>query len=209
METKINKLSGDTAVLYVHGKGGSAAEAEHYKELFPDAYVEGLDYQRDLPWETNREIQAAVFELKKKYSRVILIANSIGAYYSMNADISSKIQRAFFISPMVDMEGMIANMMIWANVSEKQLETEGTIKTDFGEDLSWEYLCYVREHPVCWRVPTDILYGSGDHLMPYDSVKAFAEKTGASLTVMDGGEHWFHTEEQMSFLDQWLCKCLE
>ena len=24
------------------------------------------------------------------------------------------------------------------------------------------------------------------------------------LTVMPGGEHWFHTEEQMAFLDSWL-----
>ena len=25
-----------------------------------------------------------------------------------------------------------------------------------------------------------------------------------SLTVMEGGEHWFHTEEQMRFLDEWI-----
>ena len=28
--------------------------------------------------------------------------------------------------------------------------------------------------------------------------------TGAELTVMPGGEHWFHTEEQMRFLDEWI-----
>ena len=26
----------------------------------------------------------------------------------------------------------------------------------------------------------------------------------ASLTVMPEGEHWFHTEEQMAFLDNWI-----
>ena len=26
----------------------------------------------------------------------------------------------------------------------------------------------------------------------------------ATLTVMEGGEHWFHTEEQMDFLDRWI-----
>ena len=26
----------------------------------------------------------------------------------------------------------------------------------------------------------------------------------ATLTVMEGGEHWFHTEEQMAFLDNWI-----
>ena len=34
--------------------------------------------------------------------------------------------------------------------------------------------------------------------------QAFAEQTGAEMTVMEGGEHWFHTEEQMAFLDQWI-----
>ena len=29
-------------------------------------------------------------------------------------------------------------------------------------------------------------------------------RRAADLTVMPGGEHWFHTEEQMQFLDQWL-----
>ena len=27
-----------------------------------------------------------------------------------------------------------------------------------------------------------------------------------SLTVMNNGEHWFHTDEQMNFLDDWICE---
>ena len=30
-------------VIYVHGKGGSAEEAAHYKKLFPEAEVIGFD----------------------------------------------------------------------------------------------------------------------------------------------------------------------
>lgn len=30
------------AVLYIHGKGGTAAEAEHYRPLFPDCEVIGF-----------------------------------------------------------------------------------------------------------------------------------------------------------------------
>ena len=32
-------------------------------------------------------------------------------------------------------------------------------------------------------------------------------RTGATLEVMPGGEHWFHTPEQMAFLDGWIKKC--
>jgi len=40
------------AVIYIHGKGGNAAESEHYKPLFPDCEEIGLDYQTFTPWET-------------------------------------------------------------------------------------------------------------------------------------------------------------
>ena len=193
-------------VLYIHGKGGSALESEHYKSLFPDCEVIGLDYQTFNPWDTGQEIHTAVEELRQKSENVILIANSIGAFFSMNAGIDDMIQRAYFISPMVDMEKLITDMMRWVNVSEQELNARGTIRTDFGEDLSWGYLCYVRSHPIQWHVPTHILYGSNDHLMSLETVTNFAKIHQATLTVMDGGEHWFHTEEQMQFLDNWITK---
>lgn len=48
------------AVLYIHGKGGSASESGHYKPLFPGYDVLGLDYKTFTPWETGAEIRAAV-----------------------------------------------------------------------------------------------------------------------------------------------------
>ena len=192
------------AVIYIHGKGGNASESEHYKPLFPDRDVIGLDYKTFAPWETGKEIHIAVEELKAEYDSIILIANSIGAYFSMYADIDTLIEKAYFISPIFDMEKLITDMMAWANVTEEELKNKGVIHTDFGEDLSWEYLCYVREHPVEWNVPTDILYGSRDNLTSYNTISAFAEKHSANLTVMENGEHWFHTDEQMKFLDKWI-----
>ena len=192
------------AVLYVHGKGGSAAECEHYKPLFPECEVIGLDYQTFTPWETGAEIRAAVEALRAENKRVVLIANSIGAYFSMNAGIDAMIESARFISPIVDMEKLITDMMRWADVTEAELEARGVIHTSFGEDLSWNYLRYARSHPIRWTAPTRILYGSRDNLTPFETIRDFAKKHHAALTVMEGGEHWFHTEEQMRFLDGWI-----
>ncbi|MBO5627433.1 MAG: alpha/beta hydrolase, partial [Prevotella sp.] len=193
-----------SVVVYIHGKDGSATESEHYKLLFPDYEVIGLDYQTFTPWETGKEIRIAVEELKGKYENVILIANSIGAFFSMNAGIDEMIQKAYFISPIVDMEKLITNMMKWANVTEQELESKGIVHTDFGEDLSWKYLCYVKSHPIEWRVPTQILYGSNDHLTSLETITDFANKHQATLIIMKNGEHWFHTEDQMLFLDNWI-----
>ena len=193
-------------VLYIHGKGGSAGESEHYKPLFPECEVIGLDYQTFTPWETGEEIREAVTKLNDEYDSIILIANSIGAFFSMNAGIDAMIRCAYLISPVVDMEKLILNMISRANVTETELEEKGVITASFGEDLSWEYLRYVREHPVCWTVPTKILYGSRDNLTSYKTIAAFAKTYGAELTVMEEGEHWFHTDEQMLFLDNWIMK---
>ena len=48
--------------------------------------------------------------------------------------------------------------------------------------------------PLCWS----------DHLVSRQSVERFAEEHGAGLTVLEGGEHWFHTEDQLAFLDGWM-----
>jgi len=191
-------------ILYVHGKGGNAAESGHYKPLFPGREVIGLDYQGATPWEAGAEIREAVEKLKNEYESITLIAVSIGAYFAMNAGIDGMLSKAYFISPIVDMERLIADMMTQAGVTEEELKERGVIRTGFGEDLSWEYLCHVREHPIKWSVPTSILYGNSDNMTSLETIRVFAKQHGAVLTLMENGEHWFHTEEQMRFLDEWI-----
>lgn len=191
-------------IVYVHGKGGSAQEAEHYKSLFPKDEVIGLDYRSQTPWDAKIEFRTFFAEKKKQCKHLTLIANSIGAYFSLSSLDETLVDNALFISPVVDMENLICNMMQWSNVTEHDLAEKQEITTDFGETLSWEYLCYVRKHPIIWNVPTCILYGEHDNLTSIETVSAFAKQHHADLTVMPGGEHWFHTEEQMQFLDRWL-----
>lgn len=194
-------------VIYIHGKGGSAEEAEHYKALFPASDVVGLDYKAQTPWEAEAEFPAYLDKQSQGYDSVILIANSIGAFLSMHALSNKKIDKALFISPIVDMERLIADMMLWANVTEEELQKKKKIPTTFGETLSWDSLCYVRTHPIAWNTPTCILYGNKDNLTSYTTICEFADRIGAPLTVLNGGEHWFHTPEQMAFLDEWVKDC--
>ena len=192
--------------LYIHGHGGNADEAKAYETLFYDCEVVGFDYKAQTPWEAKKEFRSFVSPLFEGYESVIVIANSIGAYFTMHSLADMPIEKAFFISPIVDMERLILNMMAWAGVSEDELRVKKEIPTSFGENLSWEYLSYVRANPIEWRVPTAILYGEHDNMTSYATMAEFAERTGASLTVMKDGEHWFHTEEQMSFLFNWIRK---
>lgn len=196
------------ALIYVHGKGGSADEAEHYAPLFPQGDVLGFDYRAQTLWEAREEFRAYFDARRREYDRVTLLANSIGAFFSMSALTPAQLDRALLISPVVNMERLIADMMTWAGVTEDELRRRGEIPTDFGETLSWEYFSYVRAHPIAWTVPTCVLYGGRDNLTSLETVTAFAEACGAALTVMPEGEHWFHTDEQMAFLDAWFAKSI-
>ena len=194
------------AVIYIHGKGGDAGEAEHYKKFFPECEVIGFDYTSQTPWEAKKEYTDFFKNIGRDYASIILIANSIGAFFAMNALKNEQIEKAYFISPIVNMEQLIINMMQWAGITEADLKEQVIIETAFGETLSWEYLSWIRKHPVSWSVPTSILYGSADNLQSIDIINAFAAANGADITVMENGEHWFHTEEQMEFLDNWIVR---
>lgn len=141
---------------------------------------------------------------RANYDDVIIIVNSIGAFLALSSLDEQLIDAAFLISPIVNMEKLICDMVHRANVSEKDLAEQSKIATDFGETLSRDYLCYVRQHAIKWKVPTYILYGERDYLSPFETVCEFAAEINAPLTVMENGEHWFRTDEQMRFLDNWI-----
>lgn len=68
-------------VIYIHGKGGNAQEAEHYKFLFPGHDVIGFDYHAQNPWDAKVEFSDYYDKVSKGYDSVIVIANSIGLFF--------------------------------------------------------------------------------------------------------------------------------
>lgn len=194
------------ALIYVHGKGGSSSESEYYKKLCPHYDIYGVKYTAYLPWIASKEIQTAYKDLQDRYQEISLLTNSIGTYFAMLALQDCPLKKAYCISPILNMEKLITDMMLWANVSEAELRDKKEIPTTFDETLSWEYLCYVRQNPITWRTPTAILYAGQDNLTQRSTVDAFVSSHKASLTVMEEGEHWFHTPKQLAFLDAWLIK---
>ena len=195
-------------VIYIHGKGGNAKEAEHYKLLFPENDVIGFDYRAQNPWEAKGEFSDFYDKVTKGYDSVIMIANSIGAFFTLLSLADKEIERAFFVSPIVDMKKLIQDMMQWIGVTIEELQEKVEIPTDFGETLSWKYYSNVSTHAIKWKIPTYILYGEKDNMTSKETIATFAKETDASFTIMPDGEHWFHTEKQMEFLDQWISNCV-
>lgn len=200
--------------LFLHGQMGRKEEAEAFAQVVcPKGYqVLSIDLpahgerqgrgEELIPWVAASDVRAAWNWTERRWRAVSLRANSIGAYFAMLAFANPA--RALLLSPVLDMEGLILTMMNGAGVSEAQLRERGEITTSRGQFLSWKYLRWVREHPVHrWACPIRILWGSGDNMMPREAVEAYARRQGARLTVLEGGEHWFHTPEQLTALKKW------
>lgn len=196
------------AIIYIHGKGGSSLEINQYKESCLSFDMFGVDYNEYFPWIVEQQIKSVYEKIEKTYDEIYILANSIGAYFAMHTLQNSNIKKALFISPILNMEQLILNMMNWANINEETLCEKKEISTEFGETLSWKYLCFVRENPIIWNIPTEILYAEKDNLTSHETVDKFIKNHNAHFTVMENGEHWFHTEEQLIFLNNWLKQSL-
>lgn len=211
----------DQVCLFLHGQSGHKEEGERFAQIAnPKGWqVVAIDLpqhgQRQggaepfLPWVVVPELEQVWQQLQGRWKRIALRANSIGAWLAMLALAGKPVDTCLFVSPVVDMENLIQTMMTWAGVTEERLEREREIPTDFGQTLSWDYLKYVRQHPVhALSAHTNILYGDQDNLVPQPVVECFARAEGAHLTVYPGGEHWFHTPEQVDVMGQWEEQCL-
>ncbi len=210
--------SSDNLFIAVHGD--QSHKTDDVMVIFAEEAV-SKGYQVlgfDLPEHGERKedsrlckVQNCVEDLNKvmRYAHTLsnnvgLFGCSIGAYFSMLAYKDEQIEQALFLSPVVDMKRVIDDMMTWFDVSDERLEREQIVTTPV-KTLYWDYYQYVLEHPVEWnKIPTALLYGARDDICEFDDVKNFAERNCAKMTIAESGEHFFHTEQQLVFLREWL-----
>lgn len=201
--------------LYVHGKNGCKEEAECFANIacargwqvlaidLPEHGARRNGPEKLVPWVVIPELQAVYARMQPVWPHIRLYGISIGAWFAMQALQETTPEKALLVSPVVDMETLITKMMQWAGVTEEQLQQAGNISTSFGETLSWTYLYWVREHPLRWKSPTQVLYGDQDNLTSRTELEQFRQQSGAHLTIMEDGEHWFRTPLQLAVLQSW------
>ncbi len=209
----------DKIYIYVHGKMSCKEEAQDFAAIASEKGYQVLSF--DLPEHGARKNESYACDVwngvhdlcligefvKQNWGEVNLFACSLGAYFSLMAYKDYPFDNCLFHSPILDMVQLIQNMMKWFNISEEMLKDKQRIPTPMGEILDWEYYCYVKENPVKqWDAPTAILYGSEDNLTDRYVIDEFVKNYEVELTVMQGSEHYFHTEEQLNFARQWLMK---
>ena len=123
-------------IVYIHGKGGSAQEAAHFQPLFADSDVLGFDYEARTPREAKEEFVPFFEPILKSRKSVTIVANSIGAFFAMHALQGMEIKKAYFISPIINMQNLIEKMMSQAHVSEEELRDKSEPNAEFKEKFS-------------------------------------------------------------------------
>lgn len=151
------------------------------------------------------DLKQVIEYVKSNYSEISIWACSMGAYFSLLAYKDEDIKQCLFLSPVVNMKIIIDNMMMWSNTTEKELAEKLEIKTDFEQTLYWDYYLYVKNNPISeWNKKTSILYGSNDNMQNENIIKDFAEKFNCNLSILEKGEHYFYTKEQLDYYKKWI-----
>lgn len=202
--------------IHVHGKMSRKEYAKDFADIAEEKGYQTLSF--DLAGHGERinsgcrcDVWSGIDDLRMiygyvygKWKSISLYACSIGAYFSLNAYNDIRFEQCLFQSPIVDMERLVKNMMLWSGVTEQRLYEEQEIETDI-DTLRYDYYRYILSHPIeRWSSPTVILYGGKDNLQPLGSVKAFSEKFGATLTVSENSEHPFMSPDDLGVTQRWL-----
>lgn len=208
----------DKIYIFVHGKMSSKESARGFAEIAVERGYQVLSF--DLPehgerkdknykcnvWNGVHDLNVIGMYVKENWKNINLFGCSLGAYFSLLAYQNLPIDKCLFQSPILDMEHLICKMFKWFNVTEQLLEEKQEIFTPI-DTLSWDYYCYVKQHPINkWDIPTAIIYGTEDNLQSRAVIDSFAQRFNSDLTVSLGSEHDFHTKEQSKTVTQWLEK---
>lgn len=206
----------DKVYLCVHGKMSSKESAEIVTKIAEEKGYQTISF--DLPehgeradenvrcdiWNGMHDLSIIADYVWKNWKEVSLYACSLGAYFSLNTYSQLNIRKCLFQSPILDMEYLIHQMMMWFDVSEERLAREKEVDTPI-DTMSWDYYQYVKAHPIQkWNIPTDILFGGKDNLQSLEVVKQFADKFQCSLTVAENSEHPFMGEGDAQIVSKWL-----
>lgn len=206
-----NKAKHDKVVVYLHGLHGSAKEIDEYRFLSKWYDLKGLDYEDGNPWEVGPIIQAKFKELIASYKEVIVIANSIGAFYAYEYLGDFPINHAFFVSPIASMSKILYDYIFTGQVSEKELEEKKFVTAPDGTLLSYDFFKEYRgnDYHGRWDVETDLLRGSRDELVYIENIEDFLKAHPQSkLTILEGAEHYIHDKEEMDFVRDWIARTL-
>lgn len=219
------KWGEDSSKIFLAVHGSMSNKEDNSIQLLAEKIIP-LGYEVlsfDLPKHGERKddkiefkLQNCVNDLKKVIENtrgvskeISLFACSMGAYLSLIAfnQLNYIPKKSLFLSPVVDMGRVLENMMKWTNITEERLRQEKEIKTEFGQIIYWDCLCYTKENLINkWESKTSILYGEQDEVCERDIINSFSTRFDCKLDIVKDSKHYFHTDKENEIMKNWFEK---
>lgn len=155
------------------------------------------------PMEASPEVLAFARLARSQSSEVSLLANSIGAYFSLCDTPAGTFEHVWLVSPLLDLEHHIRGIMAEYSVTDEQLEAQTVIDTPRGV-LERPYLRFVEEHPAQLNTPSWIIRGDQDDVVPLDTLSRFVSVPGVELVQIRGGQHFLGLPPYLDTVAAWF-----
>ena len=149
------------------------------------------------------EVRAFARLARSQSTEVSLLANSIGAYFSLCDTPAGTFERAWMVSPLLDLEYYIRDIMAEYSVTDEQLEAQTVIDTPRGV-LERSYLRFVEEHPARLNAPSWIIRGDQDEVVPLNALSRFVGAPGVELVQVEGGQHFLGQPPHLDTVVAWF-----
>lgn len=155
------------------------------------------------PMEASPEVRTFARLARSQSTEVSLLANSIGAYFSLCDTPAGTFERAWMVSPLLDLEYYIRDIMAEYSVTDEQLEAQTVIDTPRGV-LERSYLRFVEEHPARLNAPSWIIRGDQDEVVPLNALSRFVGAPGVELVQVEGGQHFLGQPPHLDTVVAWF-----
>ena len=167
------------------------------------AHGDRQDDKAFTPMDASPEVRAFARLARSQSIEVSLLANSIGAYFSLCDTPAGTFKHAWLVSPLLDLEYYIRDMMAEYSVTDEQLEAQTVIHTRRGV-LDWPYLRFVEEHPAKLDTPSWMIRGDQDEVVPLDTLSRFVGAPGVELVQVEGGQHFLGRPPHLDTVVAWF-----
>ena len=155
------------------------------------------------PIEASPEVRMFAQLAHSQSTEIGLRAHSIRAYFSLCDTSAGTFERVWLVSPLLDLEYYIWDMMAEYSVTDEQLEAQTVIDTPRGV-LDWPYLRFVEEHPAKLDTPIWIIRGDQDEVVPLGALSRFVGAPGVELVQVEGGKHFLGRPPYLDTLVAWF-----
>jgi|GEM_PF-684891 len=167
------------------------------------AHGDRQDDKAFTPMDASPEVRAFARLARSQSTEVSLLANSIGAYFSLCDTPAGTFERAWMVSPLLDLEYYIRDIMAEYSVSDEQLEAQTVIDTPRGV-LERSYLRFVEEHPARLNAPSWMIRGDQDEMVPLNALSRFVGAPGVELVQVEGGQHFLGQPPHLDTVVAWF-----